>query len=106
MCVGAAAIGVLQWIVAIVIRIGRQIRRHVVVVARRSVVHMLVRQGMRVGELRRVQNRHLTAAEHRHGEQSCDHYLFDDLTHGAQQSWVLPRRQVQADGGKSWAAVI
>ncbi len=37
-----------------------------------STFHMLMHEGVGLGELRRMQDRKLASAEHRHGEEHCD----------------------------------
>lgn len=44
-------------------------------------IRLFVRQGVRVGKQRGMQDRHLTAAEHGNGEQRRDHDMFDDPLH-------------------------
>ena len=46
-----------------------------------GLIHLRVREIVRIRELGRMQNRHLSAAEHGHGEQRCDYDVFDDATH-------------------------
>ena len=59
-----------------------------------SVVHVLMYERVRLGELRRMQDRQLGTAEHRYGEQRRNHDLLHDLLHGAQQSRAAGSRQV------------
>ena len=63
------------------------------VIVQRYVIHLLVGPRVRVGKLQGMQDRHLAAAEHSHGEQRRDHDMFDDPLHGAQQTRLLPPRQ-------------
>lgn len=49
-------------------------------------IHLLMRKGVRVGEVRRVQDRDLAAAEHGNGEQGGNHDLFDDPAHAPTKS--------------------
>jgi hypothetical protein len=52
-----------------------------------------------------MQDRHLAAAEHGHGEQRCDHDVFDDPVHGRSKPGCSLR--VKRDGvGKRFTAVI
>lgn len=62
---------------------------------REGVVHVLMHEGVRLGELRRVQNRQLAAAEHGYGEQYGDQELFDDPFHGRKQTRIGAVRQVE-----------
>ena len=52
------------------------------VIVQSYMIHLFVRQRMRVGKLRGMQDRHLAAAEHGHGKQRRDHDMFDDPLHG------------------------
>ena len=65
-----------------------------------SVVRVLMYESVRLGELRRMQDRQLGTAEHRHGEQRRNHDLLHDLLHGAQQSRAAGSRQVVMSNGE------
>ena len=76
------------------------------VIMHRYMIHLLVNQGVRVVKLRGMQDRHLAAAEHGHGDQRRDHDMFDDLLHGAKQTRLLLLRQAYAGFGEMLAIVI
>lgn len=69
----------------LVVIVGPVIRRNVVRVGvmggSRQIMHMRVSKGMRFGKLRRVQDRQLAAAEHRHGEQRRNQDMLYDPAH-------------------------
>jgi hypothetical protein len=48
-----------------------------------GMIHVLMGEGMRLGELRRVQDRHLGAAQHGHGKQSGNDDILDDVAHAS-----------------------
>ena len=49
----------------------------------RDIVQLPMRQGVRLGKLRGMQDRQLATAQHRHGNQRRDHDLFDQPFHAA-----------------------
>ena len=75
------------------------------VIVQRYMIHLFVGQGMRVGKLRGMQDRHLAAAEHGHGEQGRDHDMFDDPLHGLSKPVCFRLVKLTAVG-KRIAAVI
>ena len=75
------------------------------VIVQRSMIRLFVRQGVRVGKQRGMQDRHLTAAEHGNGEQRRDHDMFDDPLHGLSKP-VCSRLVKLTAVGKRFSAVI
>ena len=59
----------------------RQVDRRVIVVGGLRMIHVLMGKSMRLGKLRRVQDRLLGAAQHGHGKQSCNQDMLDDAAH-------------------------
>lgn len=87
--VGAPPVGA-SWIVRVVVTAGSDTSDIVLVIVPDTVfvivhggsIHLLVRQCVRAGELRGMQDRHLAATQHGNGKQGCDHDVFDDPAHG------------------------
>lgn len=73
--VGAAAIGA-SWIVRVIVIAVSDGSDIVPVIVGEGSVHLFVGEGVCVGELRGMQDRHLAAAEHGNGKQRCDHDAF------------------------------
>jgi hypothetical protein len=93
--VRAAAVGVLLLRVPVIVRVG-------VIGECVGVVHVGVRESVRLGELRRVQDRQLGTAEHRNGKQRRNHDLLHDPFHGASKAGARRRVKSSSAGSKKY----